>query len=42
MDNKLINYFSKIMLLSSKEVSAIAEAMNIQHYKKGTVLLREG
>ncbi len=42
MHNKLINYFSKIMPLSAEEVSAIANTMNIQQYKKGTVLLREG
>jgi len=42
MHNKLINYFSRIMPLSSEEVSAIAETMNLQQYKKGTVLIREG
>lgn len=42
MDNKLINYFSKIMPLSAEEISAISDSMNIQLYKKGTVLLREG
>jgi len=30
------------MPLSSEEVSAIAETMNLQQYKKGTVLIREG
>ena len=42
MHNKLLNYFSKIMPLSNEEAKAIAETMNIQQYKKGTVLLKEG
>lgn len=42
MENKLLNYFSRIMPLTPEEAAAIAETMNIQHYKKGTVLLKEG
>jgi CRP-like cAMP-binding protein len=42
MDNLLLNYFSKIMPLSEEEANAIAATMNIQQYKKGTVLLKEG
>ncbi len=42
MDNKLLNYFSRILPLSDEEAAAISETMNIQHYKKGTVLLEEG
>jgi CRP-like cAMP-binding protein len=42
MHNKLLNYFSKIMPLSEEEASAIAATMNIQQFKKGTVLLKEG
>lgn len=42
MENKLLNYFSGIMSLTDEEAAAIAETMNIQHYKKGTVLLKEG
>jgi CRP-like cAMP-binding protein len=42
MENKLLNYFSRIMSLTDEEAAAIAETMNIQHYKKGTVLLKEG
>jgi CRP-like cAMP-binding protein len=42
MDQKLLNYFSRIMPLSPEEATAIAESMNIQRYKKGTVLLKEG
>lgn len=30
------------MPLSDDEIKAIVETMNIQHYKKGTVLLKEG
>ncbi len=42
MDNKLIQYFARIMPLSKEEVEAIAETMTVLQYKKGTVLLREG
>jgi CRP-like cAMP-binding protein len=42
MEQKLIQYFSRIMPLSDVEASAIAGTMRIQEYKKGTVLLREG
>jgi CRP-like cAMP-binding protein len=42
MDNKLIRYFSRIMPLSEEEAKAIENSMCIRHYKKGTVLLREG
>jgi CRP-like cAMP-binding protein len=42
MENKLLKYFSRIMPLSEEEIEAIVETMNIQPYKKGSVLLKEG
>ncbi|MBS1636916.1 MAG: Crp/Fnr family transcriptional regulator [Bacteroidetes bacterium] len=42
MDYKLLKYFQRIMPLSQEEIEAIIETMSIQHYKKGTVLLKEG
>lgn len=42
MQKKLLNYFSRIMPLSAEEAVAIAATMDIRHFKKGTVLLREG
>lgn len=42
MDNKLLNYFQRIMPLSEEEIRAIVDTMHIQHYEKGTVLLKEG
>lgn len=42
MHNKLLNYFSRIMPLTPEEANAIAATMNIQQYKKGTILLNEG
>jgi CRP-like cAMP-binding protein len=42
MQDKLLQYFQRIMPLSKEEIEAIVETMNIQKYKKGTVLLKEG
>lgn len=42
MDDKLLNYFQRIMPLSQEEIEAIVETMTIKQYKKGTVLLKEG
>ncbi len=42
MEHKLLRYFQRIMPLSQEEIDAIVETMTIRHYKKGTVLLREG
>lgn len=42
MDDKLIQYFQKIMPLSREEIEAIVETMTVKQYKKGTVLLKEG
>lgn len=41
MDAKLLNYFQRIMPLSDEEIRAIVETMHIQHFEKGTVLLKE-
>jgi CRP-like cAMP-binding protein len=42
LENKIINYFNKIVPLSEEEVKAIAATMHIKPYKKGTVLLKKG
>lgn len=42
MDNKFVNYFSKISPLSAEESKAIAESMRVKHFKKGEFLLKEG
>ncbi|MBL7727989.1 MAG: Crp/Fnr family transcriptional regulator [Dinghuibacter sp.] len=42
MEQKLLNYFQRIMPLSGEEIAAIVETLTIKQYKKGTVLLREG
>lgn len=42
MQNKLIEYFSRFMPLSAEETEAITASMNIQTYKEGTILLKEG
>jgi CRP-like cAMP-binding protein len=42
MNEKLLNYFSKIMPLSEEEANAINETINIKEFKKGSILLREG
>jgi CRP-like cAMP-binding protein len=42
MQEKLLNYFLKIMPLSQVEIEAIVETMSIKHYKKGAILLKEG
>lgn len=42
MENKLLDYFSKIMPITNEEADAIAATMNVKHYKKGEVLLKEG
>lgn len=42
MQEKLINYFQRIMPLTREEVEGIVETMTIKQYKKGTVLLKEG
>ncbi len=42
MEQKLLQYFQRIMPLSKEEVEGIVETMTIKQYKKGTVLLKEG
>ena len=42
MQQKLIDYFMRIMPLSKEEIIAIVDSMQIETYKKGTVLLKEG
>ncbi len=42
MDAKLLKHFSSIQPLSEDEILAIDETMDVQKFKKGTVLLREG
>lgn len=42
MKDKLIAYFGALLPLSTTEKEAILEDMEVQTYKKGTVLLRDG
>lgn len=42
MEQKLLDYFSRIMPISKEEADAIAETMVIKNYKKGHILLKEG
>lgn len=42
MNNKFVNYFSKISPLSEAEANAIEENMVVRHFKKGDFLLKEG
>ena len=42
MENKFVNYFSKISPLSKEESAAIADSMRTKTYKKGEFLLKEG
>ena len=42
MDDKLLKYFLKIQPLLENEIEAIDETKAIKHFKKGTVLLKEG
>ena len=42
MQEKFINYFSKISPLSKEEAEAITESMQTKTFKKGEFLLKEG
>ncbi|MBF2708688.1 Crp/Fnr family transcriptional regulator [Flavobacterium soyangense] len=42
MENKPLNYFSRIMPITKEEADAISATMVIKHYKKGDILLKEG
>ena len=42
MDNKFVNYFSKISPLSQEEAEGITQSMRTKSYKKGDFILKEG
>ena len=42
MEEKLLQYFSRIMPVSQEETEAIVETLDIRPFKKGTILLKEG
>ena len=42
VSNRFVNHFHKISPLSTEEAKVIGESMDAQHFKKGTILLREG
>ncbi|MCL2074665.1 MAG: Crp/Fnr family transcriptional regulator [Marinilabiliaceae bacterium] len=42
MNNKLIEYFQKIVSLTREEIDAITESMDIKEFAKGDFLLKEG
>ncbi|MEZ4981014.1 MAG: cyclic nucleotide-binding domain-containing protein [Saprospiraceae bacterium] len=42
MQNKFVNYFSKISPLSKDEAEAISNSMQTKSFKKGEFLLKEG
>ena len=42
MENKFVNYFSRISPLSKEESDAIAQSMQTKSFKKGDHLIREG
>lgn len=42
MEQKLLNYFSKILPLTQEEIDGILATMTIKKYPKGTILLKEG
>ena len=42
MQNKLVDYFSRISPLSAEEAEGISESMQVKSYKKGEFLLKEG
>ncbi|MBV5314573.1 MAG: Crp/Fnr family transcriptional regulator [Prolixibacteraceae bacterium] len=42
MDNKFVNYFSRISPLTEAESNAIAENMCVKTFQKGAFLLKEG
>lgn len=42
MENELINYISKYIKLSEEEEQAIGELITVKHFRKGTILLKEG
>ena len=42
MEQKLLNYFSKILPLSQEEIDGIVATLTIKKFPKRTILLREG
>jgi len=42
VEQKLLNYFQRIMPLSNEEIEGIVETLTIKQFKKGTVLLKAG
>ena len=42
MEQKLLNYFSRILPLSQEEIDGIVATLTIKKFPKGTILLREG
>jgi len=42
MNNKLIEYFQKLVSLTREEIDAITESMDIKEFAKGDFLLKEG
>jgi CRP-like cAMP-binding protein len=42
MEQKLLDYFSKILPLTKEEIDGIVATLTIRKYPKGTVLLKEG
>ena len=42
MENKFVDYFSKISPLSAEEAEAIAGSMQTKKFKKGDFLIKEG
>ncbi|MNK05085.1 Cyclic nucleotide-binding domain protein [compost metagenome] len=42
MEQKLLNYFAKILPLSQEEIDGIVATLTIKKFPKGAILLREG
>lgn len=42
MENKFVNYFSRITALSIQETNAIAESMIVKKFNSGAIILKQG
>lgn len=42
MKNSLIQYLSRLGRFTQEEINAVVENMKLEHFKKGTVILKEG
>ncbi len=42
MENKFVDYFSRISPISKEEAKAIAESIQTKKFKKGDFLIKEG